>query len=323
MLKELEGKGILIHHWDTDGICSAKLLLEHLADKVITHRTPILGNYFLTDEEVEEYSKYDFVIVADMTLTEDNINKLSTNAKVMVFDHHLGKVYENAFHHNPVIKGEDPNKYPSASWIVNDYLGNDVNLFAILGIIGDHEQKIKNNKIFMDIINDFCQKNNLKFEDLHKMVYLIDTNYKIGEKKAVEQAPHQLLKIQKGEEILNNSIWNQNLTNLDNEMNKLLENYGEEINGTLLKKMDTQYNIISTITRRIAWDSGKNTVVINTGFFNDKDQIYMRGKKDAAPIIARGKELGFKCGGKKEVLGAIVPKNQTDSFLKEILDFLK
>jgi len=323
MLKELEGKGILIHHWDTDGICSAKLLLEHLADKVITNRTPILGNYFLTDEEVEEYSKYDFVIVADMTLTEDNINKLSTNAKVMVFDHHLGKVYENAFHHNPVIKGEDPNKYPSASWIVNDYLGNDVNLFAILGIIGDHEQKIKNNKIFMDIINDFCQKNNLKFEDLHKMVYLIDTNYKIGEKKAVEQAPHQLLKIQKGEEILNNSIWNQNLTNLDNEMNKLLENYGEEINGTLLKKMDTQYNIISTITRRIAWDSGKNTVVINTGFFNDKDQIYMRGKKDAAPIIARGKELGFKCGGKKEVLGAIVPKNQTDSFLKEILDFLK
>jgi len=323
MLKQLEGKGILIHHWDTDGICSAKLLLEHLSDKNITNRTPILGNYYLTDEEAEEYSKYDFVIVADMTLTEDNINKLAENAKVMVFDHHLGKVYENAFHHNPVIKGENPDMYPSASWIVNDYLGNNVNLFSILGIIGDHEQKIKNNKTFIDIIEDFCKENNFTFEDLHKMVYLIDSNYKIGDKKAVEKAPHELLEIQNGEDILNNTIWNQNLNNLDSEMNRLLEDFGNEINGIFLKKINTTYNIISTVTRKIAWDSGKNTVVVNTGFFDDKDQIYMRSKKDAKPMIMRGKELGYKCGGKKEVLGAIVPKNQTDSFVKEIIDYLK
>ena len=323
MLKELEGKGILIHHWDTDGICSAKLLLEHLSDKNITNRTPILGNYYLTDKEAEEYSKYDFVIVADMTLTEDNINKLAENAKVMVFDHHLGKVYENAFHHNPVIKGENPDMYPSARWIVNDYLGNNVNLFSILGIIGDHEQKIKNNKTFIDIIEDFCKENNFTFEDLHKMVYLIDSNYKIGDKKAVEKAPHELLEIQNGEDILNNTIWNQNLNNLDSEMNRLLEDFGNEINGIFLKKINTTYNIISTVTRKIAWDSGKNTVVVNTGFFDDKDQIYMRSKKDAKPMIMRGKELGYKCGGKKEVLGAIVPKNQTDSFVKEIIDYLK
>ena len=40
-------------------------------------------------------------------------------------------------------------------------------------------------------------------------------------------------------------------------------------------------------------------------------------------MIQRGKSLGFKCGGKKEVLGSIVPKNQTDSFVEEILDYLK
>jgi single-stranded DNA-specific DHH superfamily exonuclease len=170
MLEDLSGKGILIHHWDTDGICSAKLLLERLSGKDIVNKTPELGNYYLTEEEVEKYSKYDFVIVADMTLTEDNIDKLAKNAQVMVFDHHLGKVYENAFHHNPVIKGENPDDYPSASWIINDYLGNDVNLFAILGIIGDHEQKIKNNERFTKIIDEFCEKNNLTFEDLHNMV---------------------------------------------------------------------------------------------------------------------------------------------------------
>jgi len=322
MFEKLKGKGLLIHHWDTDGICSAKLLLEKLKDKNLDNVTPQLGNYFLTDEELEKYAKYDFIIVADMSLPEENILKLAENAEIIIFDHHLGKEIKQVFHHNPVIKGENPDKYPSASWIVNDYLKNPINLFAILGIIGDHEQKIKNNQEFNQIIQEFCQKNNLTFEELHKMAYLIDTNYKIGDKKAVEEAPHTLLKIQKPNEILNNKTWNQNQKNLDNEMNKILNSPGEEINDLIFKKIETQYNIISTITRKVAWNTGKNTLVINTGFFKDKDQIYMRSKKNAEPIIKKGKQLGFKCGGKKEVLGAIVPKNKTNMFIEEIMLFL-
>ncbi len=322
MLEKLNGKGILIHHWDTDGICSARLLLEHLSDKDIINRTPQLGYYYLTDEELEEYSKYDFVIVVDMSLTEDNILRLSKNAQVMIFDHHLGKVYKNILHHNPVIKGENPDDYPSASWIINDYLGNDENLFAILGILGDHEQKIKNNKKFMEIIDDYCKNNNLTFDDLLKMVYLLDSNYKLGDKEIVEEAPHQLLSHGSAEDILNNKQWNENYTKLDEELTKQLNMPADEVNEIILKKINTPYNIISTITRKIAWGSGKNTIVINTGFYHDKDQIYMRSKKNAEPIISRGKSLGFKCGGKKEVLGAIVPKDKTDSFVEEILDFL-
>ena len=115
MLKELHGKGLLIHHWDTDGICSARLLLERLTNKDIDNKTPILGNYYLTEEELQEYSKYDFVIIADISLPEDNIKRLAENAKVIIFDHHLGKVIKEVFHHNPVIKGENPDEYPSAS----------------------------------------------------------------------------------------------------------------------------------------------------------------------------------------------------------------
>ena len=113
MFENLKGKGLLIHHWDTDGICSARLLLEKLSDKDITNKTPELGNYFLTDQELEDYSKFDFVIVTDMSLPEDNILRLAKNAEVMIFDHHLGKVIEQVFHNNPIIKGENPDKYPS------------------------------------------------------------------------------------------------------------------------------------------------------------------------------------------------------------------
>jgi len=323
MLEKLDGKGLLIHHWDTDGICSACLLLERLSDKDIVNKTPELGNYYLTEKEVENYSKYDFIIVVDMTLTADNISRLAKNSQVIIFDHHLGKVYDQVFHHNPVIKGENPDDYPSASWIVNKFLGNDINLFALLGIVGDYEHKIKNNEKIYKIIEDFCSKNNLTFEDLHKMANLLDSNYKLGDKKIVEDAPHLLLKNGLASDILNNSQWNENLKKLDEEMSKQLNIPADETNGIILKRISTSYNIISAITRKIAWDSGKNTIVINTGFHDDMDQIYVRSTKNAEPMIMRGKALGLKCGGKKEVLGAVVPKDKTDSFLEEILEFLK
>ena len=324
MLDDLKGKGLLIHHWDTDGITSAKLLIEKLGKKIVVNKTPILGNYFLTAEEIEECKGFDFIIVADMSLPKENILKLNEQTnKVLIFDHHLGEVIKEVFHHNPIIKGENPDLFPSASWIVNDYLNNDINLFSILGIIGDHEEKIKKNPKFKDIIDNYCKKNNLKFEDLHKMVYLLDSNYKIGDKKAVENAPLFLLENDRPDDILRNKTWNENYDNLNKEMEKQLKIPEEKIDSILLKKISTPYNIISTITRKVAWETGKNTIVINTGYFDDKDQLYVRSTKTAEPMIKRGKELGLKCGGKKEVLGAIVPKNMTDSFVNEIIDYLK
>jgi len=323
MFEELKGKGLLIHHWDADGICSARLILKHISDKDITNRTPTLGNYYLTEEELKNYSEYDYVIVADMSLPEDNILKLAENAKIMIFDHHLGKEIKQVFHHNPVIKGKNPDDYPSASWIVNDYLKNPVNLYAILGIIGDHEQKIKNNGKIYEIITEFCKENKTSFEELLKMVYLIDTNYKTGDKISVEEAPRTLLRYDSPDDILYNKNWIENLKKIDSEIQTLLSEPGENLDGIIFKRINTPYNIISTITRKIAWETGKNTLVLNTGFFKDKDQIYMRSQKDASPMIQRGKDLGYKCGGKKEVLGAIIPKEKTEGFIKEIKTFLK
>ena len=322
MLEKLTGRGILIHHWDTDGICSANLLLKKLMDKHVINKTPELGNYFLTEKELADYSKYDFTIVVDMSLPKSNIIKLARNSKLLIFDHHLGKEIKEVFHNNPIIRGENPDKYPSASWIINEFLGNSVNLFTLLGVVGDHEHRIKSNSIFSKIIMDFCNNNNLEFNDLLKMVYLLDSSYKLGDKKAVEAAPLLLLDYKFADDILNNYQWNKNLSTLNEEIKKQLQKTEEEIQGVILKKINTPYNIISTITRKVAWENGKNTLIINTGFFDDKDQIYVRSIKNLEPMIQRGKKLGYKCGGKKEVFGAIIPKNKTDSFVKDILDYL-
>ena len=323
-LNRLTGKGLLIHHWDTDGICSARLLLEKLKRKTITNVTPHLGNYYLTHEELEQYNGYDFVIVVDMALPEDNINTLAKHAEVMIFDHHLQPENTKVFHHNPIIKGENPDQFPSASWIVNTYLGNKINLFAILGVLGDHEQKIKNNTYFMPILQQFLTDHDLTMADALRMVYLLDSNYKLGDKQAVEQAPHYLLTHDTPKDILEHKQWNTNLGNLEQEINRTLTAPADmDTTNMIVKTINTKYNIISTITRKIAWDSGKNTLIINTGFFKDKDQVYMRSKKNTKPMIDRGKQLGFKCGGKKEVLGAIIPKEHTASFVEELKEFIK
>ncbi len=322
-LKELKGSGLLIHHWDTDGICSATLLLKHLKDITIKNTTPTLGNYYLTDEELNKFQSYDFIIIADMALPPEQIKTLTKQMPVIIFDHHLQPEIQEATHHNPIIKGENPDDYPSASWIVNTHLHNPTNLYALLGIIGDHEHKIKQNTHFNQIINTYCTEHHLSFDQLHKMTYLLDSNYKIGDKHAVQQTPHTLLSYETPQQILNNTTWQNNLEKLTNEINTLLSQPADERNGILLKHMNTTSNIISTVTRKISWETGKNTIVINTGFFPDKDQIYIRSTKNIEPMIQKGREKGYRCGGKKEVMGAIVPKKQTQQLVDDVITYLK
>ena len=320
MFEDLQGTGLLIHHWDTDGICSARLLLEKLPDAVV-NKTPVLGQYFLTDEEITAYSSYDFIIIADMALPEENIHRLAKKANVMIFDHHLQQLIPNVFHQNPISHGKDPLLFPSASWIVNEFLGNSVNIFALLGVVGDHEKRIQTNKGFYKKIIDFCSKNRLTFDDLMRMVSLLDSNYKVGDQKAVETAPHLLLDYSDVRRILDNDQWKQNLVLIEQEIEKYVNGCYEEKHGVLFKQIQTKYNIISTVTRRIAWTIGKDTIVVNTGFFKDNDQIYVRSRKNLQPLIQQGKNLGYRCGGKAEVFGAVVPKEKTESFIHEIFGF--
>jgi len=321
MFEDLQGSGLLIHHWDTDGICSARLLLEKLP-KTTVNRTPVLGQYFLTEDEMTLYSSYQFIVIADMALPEDNIRRLAKTAKVLIFDHHLQPPISGVFHQNPIGQGKDPVLYPSASWIINEYLGNPINMFALLGIVGDHEKRIQTNKTFYGLITDFSTKQHLTFDELLTMVYLIDSSYKVGDRKAVEEAPGLLLGYTDTQRILQNVRWKNNLRLLEKEIEKYIGEPFEEKEHILLKRIHTKFNIISTVTRKIAWNSGKDTMVVNTGFFKDMDQVYVRSGKSLQPLIQQGKMLGYRCGGKNEVLGAVVPKEKTESFVQEIVRFL-
>ena len=74
----------LIHHWDTDGICATKLLLDFLSTDRVINKTPTIGNYFLTEKEIADFSEYSIIYILDMALPKENILALAQHSNVTI-----------------------------------------------------------------------------------------------------------------------------------------------------------------------------------------------------------------------------------------------
>ncbi len=86
MLGDLQGDGLIIHHWDADGLCSAALLLDYLKPRSPANMCPTIGAFYLSDEEIGYARGFDYVIIADMALPEADVRRLSEKTKVVIFD---------------------------------------------------------------------------------------------------------------------------------------------------------------------------------------------------------------------------------------------
>ena len=320
----LNGSILIIHHWDTDGLCSAALILEQLGERKVETWTPPLGTFYLTEDHIEYARGFDNIIICDMALPAGNVKAIAEHAKVIMFDHHHQDPIEGITHINPVAHGASESDYPSNTWVIKEHLGLPMRLHVLMGFIGDKEQKIKDNPPFWGIVQEYMTENGVSFDELLELVYRIDSNYKVGDRDSVAESPHLLRQYRTREDILGNEKWRSNLVNLDEKIDRVLAEPPEEVGGVQLKWLDTPFAIISQVSRRLAWGTGMDTVVVNTGFFDDLDQMYSRsGTVDYRGLITRAKELGFNAGGKKDVIGAIIPKPETEKFLKETIDYIK
>jgi len=324
MLKIDSNKVILIHHWDTDGLCSAALLLNYFKINNIKTWTPPLGTFYLTDDHIEMAKEFDNVIVCDMALPESNIRKIAEESNVIVIDHHHQDPIDVIKHINPIAWGASTESYPSCTWVIKNELELPTSLKVILGIVGDREHKIKDNPPFWELTRSYMKKEGVSFDELLELVYRIDSSYKIGEREAVMRIPHILKEYKDPTDIIRNREWENNLKKLDEKLKKVLSEPPEFIDGIQVKMLNTSYSIISQVTRKLAWDAAKDTIVVNTGFFDDQDQFYSRSNTvDMHNLIERAQKQGYNAGGKKDVLGAIIPKPDTGKFLLETIEYLK
>jgi hypothetical protein len=268
--------------------------------------------------------KYDNVIICDIALPASNTGRIAEKAKVTMIDHHHQDPLTGVTHINPVAKGADGSDYPSTTWVIKEKLSLPVSLKIVLGFVGDREQKIKDNPHFWEITKNFIEEEGLSFDELLALVYRIDSSYKVGDRESVMKAPHQVWDYKSSNDILANNGWKRNLMSLEEKLNQVLTEPPEMIGGVQIKRLNTPYAIISQVTRHLAWGTEKDTIVVNTGFFEEQDQLYSRSNTvDMHELIEKAKEYGFNAGGKADVIGAIIPKTKTEQFLEEIMEYIK
>ncbi|HEC95549.1 MAG TPA: hypothetical protein ENI50_00825, partial [Euryarchaeota archaeon] len=86
---------MIIHHWDTDGICSAALLKN-----IIERELFVPKDFFLNDEEKEYIKKRNpaKIYLVDIALPNKDIDFLKNVSELYVFDHHKRKEREKNFY---------------------------------------------------------------------------------------------------------------------------------------------------------------------------------------------------------------------------------
>jgi len=318
---------LLFHHWDTDGIASAALLLESFERRDVRTFTPSIGNYLIDEEDRKKIATIDpdEIFVVDMALPEDSVEFLKGFGEVKIFDHHLQDEQDVELHHNPIIEGASPKEYPSATWVVSDFLGREFDFLSVIGAFGDREEKLKENERAMETVNRVLSELHRGFEDLLGCAELIDTLYKIGDREAVTEMPAFLEGVKEPGEVLERE-------DLQENKRKLKEAVEDEVEGTLEKvkedvlyrEMSSPYNIISTVTRRLAWSrKDKKVVVSNSEYQKGKCQIYIRGPLDnSEAMIEEMKERGYSAGGKSDVVGMVVPESDEEEVIEDVFEML-
>lgn len=322
---------LIIHHWDTDGICSASILCEVLEGRSVDLRTPTIGNYFLTQEDLNGIgrAKHDTTIVVDLSLSGRDFSLLRewTGGRVIHIDHHLQREsVSSVFQMNPIAEGGRTEEFPSTSWILTRSLHRDLDLLTVLGAVGDHEQKVKTFDVFRDIEN-FMKRERLSFENLLKMVELIDSSYVTGDAAGVERSVLKLLRYKDNPlATLEDGEWRRRAKKVNDEIERQLLTEDRRTGRIVMKEIHSRYDIISSIARRVAWEEeGRIAIVVNRGFFDDRDQIYVRsneGGVDLSPIITDARSRGYPAGGRDQVVGIVSSKAGTDRFLRFALEYL-
>ncbi len=309
---------LIIHHWDTDGICSAGIVAEVLDYLGESWRnvTPPIGVFEFDERVWREIDRATDVFVVDLNVPE-LVRRIGK--KVTFIDHHIQNPLDlpNVEHVNPIIRGRSEREYPSASWVVSDHY-SFWNHLSALGAVGDIGRRIFDWEIGREVMQLLIESG-LSRRDSLRLVSLIDSNYMVMDREGVEEAVRMVVE-RDPRDLLYEERWLRNLSVIEREIWNALS--GIELRkGYAFVEFKSRYNIISKVVRRAVWVMGFDVVIAVNRGFGELGQVYLRTKKggvDVPRIIEELKMRGFNAGGKREVLGLVCPKDRIDEALRVI-----
>ncbi len=327
-------RALLVHHWDADGIASAAILIEELTKlgvREIQNEVPVLGEFEMRDDWIQKIGRAppDILITADISFPLDNLLAIrdGLGVEIVMFDHHTRPIVkENGiiFINYCSLRDED---WPSNTYVLNDFFGREPDLLSALGLVGDKGLNILKYNDIWPKFSDHLEMESIPFEQVSDIVELLDSCYKIGRKDELMKWPNMLIG-KSDNELAETVMRNEVLKSFSQEFENKIHYY--YLQG--LKKMDpyslseihTEYHIISALTRRFSNDNpSREVMVLNTGMFSGKTQLYLRSKrKDLQPLIGIIHDQGQSAGGKVDVVGAVIENSSLGQVKKLISDNL-
>ncbi len=315
-------KNIIVHHWDTDGICSAAIVARVLEKKEESWKncTLQIGKFEFDERVVREINRADTVYVVDLNMPEA-VEKLTQ--QVIFIDHHIQKRIKNPNIRqiNPVISGKSEKDFPSATWVASHHF-SIWNYLSVLGAVGDVGGSIFDWPIGKKVENLLNEEEGggISKDDAIKLVSLLDSNYIAMDRQGVEEAVSVILNSDP-KDLLENRKWNNNVERIGKEIEKAFS--GLKVNKEKFAEIEfeSDFNIISYVARKAVWEMGFDAALVVNRNFNGKSQVYLRTKgtnHNIPKIINKLKASGFNAGGKKEVFGVVCPKNRLDEALSII-----
>jgi hypothetical protein len=308
---------LIIHHWDMDGIASAIILTKQKEER-FKYFTPTAGNYFLSSEERAIISSMnpDKIYLVDMSLPKDDLIFLNNLADFEVFDHHSGHSIEGVKIHNPILEGAKSIEYPSCTTVLKEYFKLEEDIFYWSGIWGDFGFKLKETDYLLVSLKSFLNKNKIEFKDFKLFVTIADSQYKTGDKEKIYELIDFLLS-NPPINILSEKIFSSILSKLEEVKKQELKRF-KTFGKVEFLKLKTPYYVISDLCRlKFSETPDKYNIVL--GERKDFYNFYMRtGIEDLSELIKQTKSNGFFGGGKKDVLGVVMPKDDFDKFVNFI-----
>lgn len=309
---------LIIHHWDTDGITSATILVRALGLEDFTNLTAPIGEFRFDERIWDAIEKADKLYVLDFNVPNE-VEKVKVPA--LFIDHHTQPRIENPLvkQVNPVLEG---NHCPSCSLVVSEHFGI-FNAWTALGAVGDIGKKA----FELEWVNRLLKQERLSREDALRLVELIDSNYIAMDREGVEEAVRVLLS-NSVRELLEYGPWAKKAGAIRDAIEEAVSS-AEERNGFALVHFKSPFNIISKVARKLVWEIGHRGAVVVNEDFHGKAQIYFRipgeeaGRINMAEVIERVRALGTNAGGKREVLGCVCERDKIDAVLNIIEEYLR
>ncbi len=311
-------------HWDVDGICSV-VKMRRILD--VKHRfyTPPIGIYDIPWEELTGFDGYDYIVVMDMALPKNTIDRLDNLAinRAIVIDHHYHPEKGNAIYIDyPMENGDN---FYSNTLLMDDFFHLEHDILTVLGIVGDYYTKVKGLEIYK-LVEQISSKHDLTFEDTYRLTLLIDANHLTNDREAVYKAAEVLEdNLDSLKTLLNYDEWVGRLDAVEGEINGVVGEAAPS-NDVIFHRFNSRYYIISKVGRKLTeLYPGKTIFLHNTGFSEEYDQLYIRvsNDRDLLPLIEEGLRRGFICGGKSNVAGFLVPKREVRDFIGYVWAWLE